>query len=66
MPKKKPCKYCGAKTPSGDLCCTCYGKRKVVRKLLALGQVIRECVKKERESKRAVKWVDNGNDKNIY
>lgn len=48
MAKAKPCKYCGSKAPSGDLCCTCYAKRRVVRKLIALGQVIKKSADKER------------------
>ena len=52
LPKKKKeqkhCKYCGVKIDGGELCSACHYKLKLVRKLLALGEVIRKCAKEER------------------
>lgn len=52
LPKKvkeqRYCKYCGVKIEGGDLCSGCHYKLKLVRKLLALGQVIKKCADEER------------------
>ena len=45
---QKYCKYCGVKICGGDMCSSCYQKLKEVKKLIALGQVIRKCVEEER------------------
>ena len=49
--KNRNCEYCGVAITNGDMCGSCYGKRKVVRKLVALGDVIRNCVEQERMQK---------------
>ena len=36
------CRYCGAKVNYGTLCAECYKKRKLVRELLALANMIKE------------------------
>ena len=55
LPKKKKeqkhCKYCNVKIDGGELCSACHYKLKLVRKLVALGQVIRKCVEEERMQK---------------
>lgn len=52
QPKKEQryCKYCNNKIGGGEMCATCGSKLKLVRELLDLGKVIRECAEKEKKA----------------
>lgn len=54
---KGNCRYCGVEIVGGDMCGSCYGKLKVVRKLIALGQVIRKCAEEERKQRNGSKTI---------
>ena len=49
-PKKEACvcKWCGTKLKDGYSCSNCRERVRLVRKIVALGQVIRKCVEEER------------------
>ena len=52
QPKKEQryCKYCNNKIEGGEMCSACKRKLKLVRELLDLGKVIRECAEKEKKA----------------
>lgn len=52
----QPCRYCGGKcTPAeGDICRYCRDKLPVVRKLIAVGEVIRICAEEERKLREEI------------
>ena len=45
----QPCRYCGGqcKASEGDICGYCRNKLPVVRKLIAVGMLIRLCAEEE-------------------
>ena len=46
--KVENCRYCETKISAGYVCSECGRKIKLVREILALGQVIRKCAEEER------------------
>ena len=47
----KPCRYCGGqcKASEGDICGYCREKLPVVRRLIAVGRLIRLCAEEEKK-----------------
>lgn len=47
----QPCRYCGGqcKASEGDICGYCRNKLPVVRKLIAVGMLIRLCAEEEKK-----------------